>query len=264
MVTHEALLEIDEMVRAWLRDLDTQIPSLMNQMDTDTKNNRFDLVTNVDKTLQSSFQSFLEQSFDHHKLIGEEKDNSEIDGKEGHVWIMDPIDGTANLVKQNDDFCVILGYFIDGKPMLSYIYDYPRHKIYKAIRDSGAYVNNKRITPPEPLPLKDAVISFNAEVMPEETTRRLFDASFGFRFIGSCGLDSVRVINGQFGAHVNTNPSAWDIAAQHLFAELLGLKMTTLDNEEIDYTKGGAFIISNPGCHEDMLALLNQSPGYRR
>lgn len=39
------------------------------------------------------------------------------------------------------------------------------------------------------------------------------------RNIGSCGLDSVRVIKGQFGAHINTNPKPWDIAAQFLFAK---------------------------------------------
>ncbi|SUM34547.1 suppressor protein suhB [Staphylococcus gallinarum] len=27
---------------------------------------------------------------------------------------MDPIDGTANLVKQQEDYCIILGYFVDG------------------------------------------------------------------------------------------------------------------------------------------------------
>jgi myo-inositol-1(or 4)-monophosphatase len=29
---------------------------------------------------------------------------------------MDPIDGTANLVKQQEDYCIILAYFYEGKP----------------------------------------------------------------------------------------------------------------------------------------------------
>lgn len=45
-----------------------------------------------------------------------------------HLWIMDPIDGTANLVKQQEDYCIILAYFYEGKPMLSYVYDYPHKK----------------------------------------------------------------------------------------------------------------------------------------
>ena len=46
---------------------------------------------------------------------------------------MDPIDGTSNLVKQQEDYCIIIGYFIDGEPKLSYIYDYPHQRLYRAI-----------------------------------------------------------------------------------------------------------------------------------
>ena len=42
----------------------------------------------------------------------------------------------------------------------------------------------------------------------------MYQSSFSVRYIGACGLDSVRVIKGQFGAHFNTNPKPWDIAAQ--------------------------------------------------
>ena len=47
----------------------------------------------------------------------------------------------------------------------------------------------------------------------------IYDASFSVRNIGSCGLDSVRVIKGQFGAHINTNPKPWDIAAAIFICE---------------------------------------------
>ena len=66
-------------------------------------------------------------------MLAEEKNNDDIQPYEGHLWIMDPIDGTANLVKQQEDYCIILGYFVDGAPQLSYIYDYPHGKLYKAI-----------------------------------------------------------------------------------------------------------------------------------
>ena len=48
-----------------------------------------------------------------------------------------PIDGTANLVKQQEDYCIILAYFENGQPKLSYIYDYAHKIIYKAIEGKG-------------------------------------------------------------------------------------------------------------------------------
>ncbi|MGW7976631.1 inositol monophosphatase family protein [Staphylococcus xylosus] len=255
---------IDESVITWLETLDEIIPSLIQEMVTSTKQNRFDLVTNVDKSIQQNFEQFLAENFPDHQLFAEEKSNININAKQGHVWIMDPIDGTTNLVKQQEDYCIILGYFVDGEPALSYIYDYPHRKLYKAIKGHGAHVNGERLVKPEPIDLQEAIISFNSLVINDETIHDLQEASFGYRCIGSCGLDSIRVIKGQFGAHINTNPKPWDIAAQFLFASELGLKMTTLDNTALDFAKAGPFIISNPACHEKVLAILNSGNGYKK
>lgn len=260
----EALLNIDNLVRDWLTTLDDIIPQLIKEMVTSTKQNRFDLVTNVDKSIQQNFEQFLQQHFPSHQLFAEEKSNDDILPKKGHVWVMDPIDGTTNLVKQQEDYCIILGYFVDGEPVLSYIYDYPHRKLYKAIKGYGAYVNGEPILEPEPIDLQEAIISFNSLVINNETIHDLQDGSFGYRCIGSCGLDSIRVIKGQFGAHINTNPKPWDIAAQFLFSSELGLKMTTLDNTALDFAKAGPFIISNPACHEAVLAILNSGKGYKK
>lgn len=260
----EQLKDIDNAINNWFATLDDIIPKLIEEMVTSTKKNRFDLVTNVDKTIQQNFEQYLAEHFPEHQLFAEEKSNAEVQPKEGHVWVMDPIDGTTNLVKQQDDYCIILGYFVDGEPMLSYIYDYPKGELYKAVKDNGAYVNGEPLTPPEKLNLEDAIISFNALVLNDATLHQLFDAAFSFRFIGSCGLDSLRVIKGQFGAHINTNPKPWDIAAQFLFAKELGLKMTTLNNEPLDFSTAGPFIISNTACHEHILEIMNSDGGYAK
>lgn len=52
---------------------------------------------------------------------------------------------------------------------------------------------------PPSLKLEDAIISFNAQVMNLDTVQDLFDASFSYRLVGACGLDSMRVAKGQFG-----------------------------------------------------------------
>lgn len=256
------LHNLDAHIMDWLKHLDDVIPNLITDMITDTKINRFDLVTNVDKQLQNKFETYLAEHFPSHQLLGEEKDNSMIRPYEGHLWIMDPIDGTANLVKQQEDYCIIIAYFVDGEPKLSYIYDYPHDKLYKAIAGEGAFVNGQQLMPPNELKLQDAIISFGTQYINDDTSKALYDASFSVRNIGSCGLDSVRVIKGQFGAHINTNPKPWDIAAQFLFAKELNLKMTQLNGEPLDFAKSGPFIISNHGCYKDILTIINRNGGY--
>ena len=115
------LEELDQLVCEWLRNVDTFLPHLIDEMHTDTKNDRYDLVTNVDKHIQNDFQSFLKLHLPEHQLLAEEKNNNDVQPYHCHVWIMDPIDGTTNLVKQQEDYCIIFGYFFNGVPQLSYI-----------------------------------------------------------------------------------------------------------------------------------------------
>ncbi len=264
MSTIKTLREIDQQVQIWISEMRRELPQLIQHMKTDTKSNRFDLVTNVDCTIESRFEQFLKSQFPDHQLYGEEAHHQTERLKEGHTWLIDPIDGTVNLVKQQDDFCMIIGYFVDGIPQLSYIYDYPREKLYRAIKGEGAYLNEEKIELPTSMAIEDTILSFNNKVLNEPTIQQLLNESFGYRLIGSCGLDSVRVIMGQFGAHIHTNAKPWDIGAQFLFAEVLGLKMTDFNRQPIDFTTGGPYIISNPGCYDAVLNILNSDGGYKK
>ena len=40
--------------------------------------------------------------------------------------------------------------------------------------------------------------------------------------------------------------------------------MTQINGEPLDFSKAGPFIISNPGCYDDMIRILNEGRGYSR
>ena len=54
-------------------------------------------VTELDSHVQTYPQEVLSREYPDIQLMGEEKSNDEIDFS-GLVWILDPVDGTANLV----------------------------------------------------------------------------------------------------------------------------------------------------------------------
>ena len=64
---------IDKHITDWFQHLDGIIPNLIKNMVTETKENRFDLVTNVDKQIQNDFEAYLEKYFPTHQLLAEEK-----------------------------------------------------------------------------------------------------------------------------------------------------------------------------------------------
>lgn len=40
--------------------------------------------------------------------------------------------------------------------------------------------------------------------------------------------------------------------------------MTDFNNKAIDFVRGGPFIISNPGCHDEVLNILLSNGGYHK
>ncbi|MEN2451264.1 inositol monophosphatase, partial [Bacillus sp. JR_15] len=83
-MTNYQLNDIDQMVTEWLENIDNIIPKLIFDMHTETKLNRFDLVTNVDQQIQNEFQQFLSNHLPDHQLFAEEKSNEGIDPRQGH------------------------------------------------------------------------------------------------------------------------------------------------------------------------------------
>ena len=91
---------------------------------------------------------------------------------------MDPIDGTtANLVKQQEDYCIILAYFENGQPNYLIFMTTLIKYIYKAIEGKGAFMNNVKLESPEVLSLKDTIVSFGSEYVNEKLSKALYQSS---------------------------------------------------------------------------------------
>ena len=56
-----------------------------------------DYVTAVDEAVQKFVRQELGKAYPHIQFLGEEEDNSNVD-LTGLVWVLDPVDGTTNLI----------------------------------------------------------------------------------------------------------------------------------------------------------------------
>lgn len=84
----------------------------------DTKSNRNDLVTAVDRAIEEEIAARLEEATGL-PLLGEE--GHAVDSFAGRVWVLDPIDGTMNYVETHRDYAVSLALCEDGEPVLGVV-----------------------------------------------------------------------------------------------------------------------------------------------
>ena len=79
-----------------------------------TEKGAADYVTNVDVAVQNYLKEALEKEFPEIRLIAEEKENLGLNSRKSY-WILDPIDGTTNLIRDYHLSAVSLGLYENGK-----------------------------------------------------------------------------------------------------------------------------------------------------
>ncbi len=185
-----------------------------------------DYVTEADQRAEAAIIDVIHRSYPDHAIWAEESGRS---GDSDTVWIIDPIDGTANFMRGLPHFCVSIACQIDGVVEHAVVYDPVKDELFTADRDAGAALDGRRIPVARTVHLRQAMLATGfayrkngdiATYLP--TFNRLAAASGDIRRAGSAGLDLAYVAAGRLDGYWELGLSAWDIAARMLLVEAAG------------------------------------------
>ena len=107
----------------------------------DTKSGAIDLVTEVDQACEAAIRAVLAKHTPDVPILGEEG-GGERGG--GARWVVDPVDGTTNLVHGFPFFSVSVALQVDGRSEVGVVVDPCRRRELVARRGRGAYVRELR------------------------------------------------------------------------------------------------------------------------
>lgn len=107
------------------------------------KGNDSDYVTSADLNVQSFLEKELLQLLPGSVFVGEENYASKVTGE--YVWVVDPIDGTSNFIRDIGISSISVGLLKNGIPYLGVIYQPYRGEMYWAEKGKGAYLNGQMI-----------------------------------------------------------------------------------------------------------------------
>ncbi|CAM3961892.1 inositol monophosphatase family protein [Alkalicoccus chagannorensis] len=226
--------------------------------DVDTKANKDDLVTTVDKNVETMFQEKLAQDFPEHRLMGEEGSFENIHDLDGTVWILDPIDGTVNFVHMGTGFAVSLGIFQDGEPVFGVVYDVMNDELFTAVAGEGAYLNGHALPNVPDRTLSGSLISFNTGwVIHNEKYRELVDKVRGTRSYGSAALELAYVAAGRIDAYLSLRLAPWDVAGGSILVQEARGLVTNLNGEKLDFLHKDSLFAAAPTVYRDITNHLN-------
>ncbi|UDM32504.1 inositol monophosphatase family protein [Lentilactobacillus laojiaonis] len=249
---------VDVEVKKWLKEARSNVLSQMHQkIVVNTKTSNKDLVTNIDKQNENFLVNKIREFDPDAKIMGEEGFGDHVTSLDGHVWIVDPIDGTMNFVKQGNHFAMMISLYIDGNAELGYIYNVMKDELISGGRSIGVFNNDKLLAPPVDTHLSEGLVGLSGPLVLNDVFKMqaIAKQSLGMRIYGSAGLDIISVIKGELVGYISYL-KPWDIAAGLACGQPLGLIITNIDGEPIDMISSNLVLISTKNTHRDILSIL--------
>jgi myo-inositol-1(or 4)-monophosphatase len=230
-----------------------------------------ELVTTADLRSEALIREHLLSTFPAHRFLSEEADGELIAAGEldfaGPVWIVDPLDGTANYVHGHPHVGVSVALAVDGEPVVGVVHAPFLDETFAAVRGQGATRNGQAIHVSRTAELHRALVGtgFPHErsdvTVPIERVRRLVTACQDIRRAGSPALDICWVAAGRLDAHCESL-EPWDVAAAGLIATEAGALRGNLGGGPSSLPsalRGEGFIVATPALFEPLVRLLEEN-----
>lgn len=194
----------------------------------DDKKNSVDLVTAIDKLVESIVSEKISAKYPNYLFIGEE---TYVEGStkltDAPTFIVDPIDGTTNFIHNFPYSCISLGFSVNKEPAVGVIYNPHLKLMFSAVAGQGAYLNGTLLPKltEKPLTLQGSIIALESGSdrdgelfdIKMETFRSLLDKNHGFihgfRSFGSAAMNICHVATGQLDSYWEGGCQMWDVCA---------------------------------------------------
>ncbi|WP_457743508.1 3'(2'),5'-bisphosphate nucleotidase CysQ [Sulfurimonas sp.] len=104
-------------------------------------------LTEADTKANEIICSALEALYPNIPIMSEENKQTEYELRKNweYYWCIDPIDGTKEFIKKNDEFTVNIALIHKNTPVLGVVYAPAIDEMYKAKKGEGAFKNNQKL-----------------------------------------------------------------------------------------------------------------------
>ena len=199
-----------------------------------------DFLTEADGAVETMLRARLSRIFPDDGFVGEEG------GGEGaeNLWIVDPIDGTANFARGDLQWCISIGFLHKMKPVAGIILAPVLGETFAARKGAGASLNGRPIKVSGGIDMKAASVEIGW------SARRPFEEYVSLiSKVGGMGASAKRSASGALGmcwvaagrtdAYLELHINSWDVAAGIIIVTEAGGTVT-------DFFAGDGLADGNP------------------
>lgn len=222
-----------------------------------------DLVTEIDRQSESFLLGAIADKFPTHRIISEETGGRE--GSDGHVWYLDPLDGTTNFAHGLPIFSVSIGYGKVGAPTLGVVFNPISAEMFSAEKGKGAWLNGSPIKAGSTTKLSRSLLvtgfPYDRFDNPDNNLTHFNKFTLqarGIRRLGSAALDLCNTACGRVDGYWEVRLEPWDLAAGTLIAREAGAVVSKIDGDPDMLTAPYSVLAANPGLYKEMLKVIGE------
>jgi len=170
-------------------------------------------------------------------LSEESADDPENRNKE-YCFIVDPLDGTKEFVKKNDEFTVNIALAQNGKVIMGVVYLPVKKELYYALKGHGAFLNSKSIQVSQATDKLKMVVSKSHMSDKEKALLEKYSDKIANMTQAGSSLKGCLVASGQAEVYYRFGLTMeWDTAAMQAVCEEAGAIFRQMDGTEMLYNR---------------------------
>lgn len=209
-------------------------------------------VTDADMMVQEFLREKLHTWMPDSIFFAEEQENGALTG--GATWIVDPIDGTFNMIRSRKCSCISVALLKNREPVLGIVYNPYQDELFRAEKGAGALLNGHPIHVSQTV-FEEALVNFGTSPYYPQLLDIGFRAAKAFmseagdlRRMGAAALELCEVACGRTDIFFEMRLSPWDYAAGSLIVKEAGGKISMPLRTNEDYGEPNCILACNSGC----------------
>ncbi len=218
-------------------------------IEIEQKGNDSNFVTSADIRVQEFLKEELTKLLPESGFVGEEKDaRSE---RKAYVWVVDPIDGTSNFVRDLGLSAISVALLKNGEPYMGVIYQPYRDEMYWAKVGQGAYMNGERIHVSERdykhSHLCSAMSLYNKDYAKHcfNIIEKIYSEADDLRRLGSAAVELAYLAAGRVELYFEIRLFPWDVAAAIPIITEAGGSVHIMFEEQLPLDRPVAILAAN-------------------
>jgi myo-inositol-1(or 4)-monophosphatase len=232
-----------------------------------TEKGRADYVSQTDLDAQQAALAVIHARHPDHGVLAEEDPRSVAERvaawNGSPLWVVDPLDGTANFLHGHPQFAASVAVAVDGRPAAGAVAAAATGERWWAARGEGAFKNGRPIRVSDRRRLRDALVGTGFPFkllhrLPEFLGQldRVLRNSSGVRRAGAASLDLCYLAQGSLDAFWELILHPWDFAAGWLLIEEAGGILVKLDGSPLELGDHAIMGANSPELLEALSAMV--------